>query len=232
MVGEIYSWTTKNGYTVSPLLHGARTSYLISHNHKHVLVDVGTKNKYQELKDKLNYCLNGDKLNYLILTHTHFDHVQNTSSIKEDFEPLIIVNKKEADDLSEGKNHLAKGYDLFTKFILLFEHPIFVGYDGVKADILVDKDNFKVDDLNIKIILTPGHTIGSMSVIVDNEIALCGDTIFGAFKNSIMPPFVNDRGEIVKSWEKLVNTPCRMFFPGHGHRVDRQVILNEISKRK
>lgn len=231
MVEKILSFTSKNNYLISPLLHGSRSSYLISHNHKHVLVDVGTKNKYAELKDKLNYSLNGDKLDYLILTHTHFDHVQNTANIKRDFNPLIILNKNEASNLREGKNHLAKGRDLIAKFVLLFEHPIFVGYEGVNPDILMDTDYFKLDDLNIKIIFTPGHTIGSISVIVDDEIAICGDAVCGVSKRTIMPPFVNDMDEMIRSWEKLLSTNCDVFLPGHGHRVTREKIKKEIKRR-
>jgi hydroxyacylglutathione hydrolase len=45
---------------------------------------------------------------------------------------------------------------------------------------------------NAYIIHTPGHTIGSMTVVIDDEIAIVGDSMFGIFKWSVLPPYAND----------------------------------------
>ncbi|MDT8393214.1 MAG: hypothetical protein RQ761_05190 [Bacteroidales bacterium] len=70
-------------------------------------------------------------------------------------------------------------------------------------------------------------TADSLSVIVDNEIAIVGDALFGISRRSVMPPFANDRALMVKSWHKLLETGCNIFLPGHGSEVDR--ILLEYS---
>ncbi|NJK93883.1 MAG: hypothetical protein HC905_02195 [Bacteroidales bacterium] len=106
-------------------------------------------------------------------------------------------------------------------------------YEPCKAHILVDS----VLDLNVtgfkaQIISTPGHTKGCMSVIINDEIALVGDVMFGVFKGSVMPPFGNDVRQIVQSWEKLLETNCSVFLPSHGSANSRELVLREFNKRK
>jgi glyoxylase-like metal-dependent hydrolase (beta-lactamase superfamily II) len=69
---------------------------------------------------------------------------------------------------------------------------------------------------HIELMHTPGHTKGCLSVIVDNELAIVGDAMFGVFPGSIFPPYGNDVRQMVESWEKLLETSCRLFIPAHG----------------
>ena len=93
---------------------------------------------------------NNLKLKYIILTHYHSDHTRDTLRIKESYPNVKIISSK-----SDGKNM------------------------GFKVDLYVsDNDELKVGDINLKFILTPGHTQGGICVIVDNEAILTGDTLF------------------------------------------------------
>ena len=82
----------------------------------------------------------------------------------------------------------------------------------------------------IKMIKTEGHSSGSISVIVDNEIAIVGDAIFGVFKNSVFPPYADNPIEMIKSWRMLLDTDCDTFLPGHGKEVKRELIQKEYYK--
>ncbi|MBF0274090.1 MAG: MBL fold metallo-hydrolase [Nitrospinae bacterium] len=51
--------------------------------------------------------------------------------------------------------------------------------ERIGADIYpVDNETFQVGEINVQIIHTPGHTPGGISIIVNNELFFCGDTIF------------------------------------------------------
>ncbi len=105
------------------------------------------------------------------------------------------------------------------------------GYKPFIPDILLDEEFDLMDyDLNIKLIKTEGHSSGSISVIVDNEIAIVGDAIFGVFKNSVFPPYADKIEEMVESWDKLLNTDCNIFLPGHGKEVKRELLQKEYDK--
>jgi hypothetical protein len=69
-------------------------------------------------------------------------------------------------------------------------------------------------------------------VIVNGELALVGDAMFGVFRNSIFPPFADDVPQMVKSWGKLLDTGCSLFLPSHGSANSRALVEREYTKRR
>ena len=94
-----------------------------------------------------------------------------------------------------------------------------------EPDILIsgDYDLNSTDNL-INIIETSGHSEDSISILIDNEIAIVGDVMFGVFKNSIFPPYADNTGKMIKSWDRLLNTKCSIFLPGHGNEIKRELL--------
>jgi len=78
---------------------------------------------------------------------------------------------------------------------------------------------------------TPGHTPGSISVIIDNEIAIVGDTMFGVFWWSVYPPFASNPDKLIDSWEKLLETRCRIFLPSHGSANKRSLVEKDFGRK-
>ena len=81
------------------------------------------------------------------------------------------------------------------------------------------------------ILHTPGHSPGSLSVIIDEEVAFVGDTMFGIFKGSVFPPFAEDVNRMINSWGKLLKTGCSVFIPSHGSANNRSLVQKEYDKR-
>lgn len=75
----MFVWKTKNGFKVKLFKIGITNCYLINYNNINILVDSGPKRFYKKIISLLKTNLaEGETLNYLVLTHTHFDHSQNT----------------------------------------------------------------------------------------------------------------------------------------------------------
>ena len=105
-------------------------------------------------------------------------------------------------------------------------------YEPCKHDISVDSCfDLKDFGFNAYLLHTPGHTTGSMSLIIDDEIAIVGDCMFGVFKWSILPPFADDSEQLIKSWGKLLSTNCSTFLPSHGTANKRLLVEAEFKKR-
>ena len=79
---------------------------------------------------------------------------------------------------------------------------------------------------------TPGHTSGSVSVIIDDEIALVGDTMFGIFRSSVFPPFADNIPELIRSWKSLLETECSLFLPSHGREKTREELNTCLNEKK
>lgn len=145
IVGEIYT----NCY----LVQDERTGKLL-------VVDPGAMSL--ELIDEIN--ARGGELEYILLTHGHFDHITFTAQLKKMFSPKVCASKLE------------------EKFIMdSFKDPSIahnIKIDPFTVDQwLNDGDTLIFGDSLITFMSTPGHTEGSGMFIIDNTI-FSGDTIF------------------------------------------------------
>lgn len=102
---------------------------------------------------------NNIKINFIIQTHTHFDHVLGL----EYFKNLYDVNVYASEDSKEIAND--KDYNL------AYSYDVNVPIDNYL------KDGVVFSKYNILAIKTPGHTLDSMSYKV-GDVLFSGDTLF------------------------------------------------------
>jgi len=130
------------------------------------------------------------KLKYIILTHYHSDHTGDTCRLKESFPNVKIISSK-----FDGENM------------------------GFNVDEYVsDNDKLKVGYVNLKIILTPGHTQGGICIIVDNQAILTGDTLFIGDCGRTDLPGGNFEQMFNTLQEKIKPLPDNLIlYPGHDY---------------
>ncbi len=229
------SWKTKSGYEIFKVLSGRSNSYLIVAKEYNILVDTGMSSAYRNLTNNINLLkLTNKKVDYLILTHTHFDHCQNAARIKKHYGCKIIVSKEEKQYAETGYTPVPLGTIALTKYITRIGAKLDIKrleHETFTPDILVDEYfDFQESDLDIKIIKSDGHSSGSISVLLENEIGIVGDAMFGIFKNSVFPPFADNEPDMIISWNKLLSTGCDIFLPGHGKEIKRDLLQKEYYK--
>lgn len=229
------SWETKSGIEIIKLLAGRSNVFLLSRAGKNILVDTSPANRWKKLDRRLT-AMGLDRVEALILTHTHYDHGGSAARIQEKYKAKVIVHRSEGPFLARGEGVVPHGTNrlgrllidgIGKKFAPKLECP------PCRPDVLVDGGLTLADyGFNARIIDTPGHSPGSQSVIVDDEIALVGDAMFGVFPWSVFPPFASDARQMVASWGKLLATNCRLFLPSHGTANSRQLVQKDFAKRK
>jgi len=127
------------------------------------------------------------KLKYIVLTHYHFDHTLGAEKLKEKTQAKILAGK---------------GEEKFIKF------PVDL--------LLKDGDEIKFGKDSLKVVLTPGHTKGSICLL-GKDVIFTGDTLF---ENGV------GRTDLPGGSEKdLKNSLFKIFqlmkegmivYPGHG----------------
>ena len=206
---------TKSGYKVIRLLSGRSNAFLLTNGDKNLLIDTSVSRLWEKLLKQLEN-LNIKHIDYLILTHAHFDHAGNANKINEKFKSTVLIHKEEAGYLQNGDNILPDGTTFVTRAIVAvlgarFFHKF--RYEPCTPDIIVD-DAYNLNELgfNAFLLATPGHTCGSMSLIIDNELALVGDAMFGVFSGSVFPPYAQDIDLMIKSWGETVRNQLSGIF--------------------
>ncbi len=228
------SWITSNGSKIVQVLSRRSNVFILKNNVSTALIDTGPEFMWKTLLKKLNQ-IRVNQINLIILTHSHFDHAANANKIKEKYNAQVVIHNSEAAYLLAGTNILPAGTNPISKLLVRVFAKQFISiakYKPCHPDILVD-DFFDLSSygFNAFLIHTPGHTEGSISIIIDNELAIVGDTMFGVFPWTIFPPFAIDTVQLVKSWEKLLNTKCRVFLPSHGFANKRSLVEKDLAKR-
>ncbi len=104
-------------------------------------------------------------LQYILLTHGHFDHILGVNEFKKNHpEAKVVIHKEDAAFLTDT----------------VLSHSMMHGLtqEPITADVLVeDGDVLPFDDTGFKVVHTPGHTRGSVVYLLD-DLMFSGDTLF------------------------------------------------------
>lgn len=107
----------------------------------------------------------GANLKYVLLTHGHFDHVLGVNETKSKYNDCKIL-------MHEGDQYLLDTMDRFVQNFGIEDVDI-QKVDGY----LNENEIIKLGDTEIKVIHTPGHTPGSVCLLVNDKL-FTGDTVF------------------------------------------------------
>lgn len=144
---------------------------------------------------------NSVKVNFIILTHGHFDHTGGVNSIKSALNIPVFINIKD-DYLISGDSKGSKSLPVSKK---------------VDIDRYVeDGDTIKYGSEILKIIETPGHTPGSITVSAGG-VLFTGDTLFeGSVGRTDLPggSYEQIKASILQKIFTFPDGTCA--YPGHG----------------
>lgn len=214
---------------------GTSNCYIIKTGNGCIMIDAGGKKKTKKfIKFLKKHSIDPKDIKYIIVTHTHYDHVGSLKEISNILDAKIVVHENESSYLRKGFTKFPKGTLWITKLISNLGNRYFqnIGeYDPVEADIKITGEYILSDfDVQVKIFHTPGHTLGSICVAVDNKELFAGDTLFNMFFSSTFPPFANNWKQMMKSWEFLISEGYQRFYPGHGKPFSKEKLNMSYKK--
>lgn len=229
------TWQTKSGYKIIRVLTGGGYVFLLTNGIKNILIDTSLERSWKKL-DKRLQSLKINYIDFVILTHTHYDHGANVFLLKNKYGAKILVHRDEAEFIINGLNKFPNGTNALTRFFIKNMANKFAArfnFPPCNCDILINT-KFELNEFGFDayILPTPGHSIGSISIIIDNEIALTGDALLRVFKWFVLPPFADDVKQMICSWKTLLDTGCTLFIPAHGTAIPKALLQKHFDKRQ
>jgi glyoxylase-like metal-dependent hydrolase (beta-lactamase superfamily II) len=208
-------------------------AYLIKGDNGNILVDTCRWKHPRKILQTIKIAgLSPEDITLIILTHIHFDHVAGTAELKSICNAPVMVHSKEAYLLEKGLTNLPAGANPFSQWLSNIGNKYFpfIGkFPPSKADILVDGKydliQFGIDGY---VLPTPGHTEGSISLILYAGEAVVGDCCIYAIEDFVLPPFANDLPLLLKTWNNFLELGCHTFWPGHGKPIPEALIKSSI----
>ena len=146
------------------------------------------------------------KLEYILYTHCHADHIAAINDVKNHFKDAKIVGS-----LTESKN--------INNPQITQEAGFGLKLDEIHTDIkVVHHDKIKLGNIEFTVIFTPGHTSGGISIYTkEHKSVFTGDTLFVRGYGRTDLPTGNGK-LIFMSLRKLLKLPNETkVYPGHGN---------------
>ena len=141
-------------------------------------------------------------INYIINTHGHPDHIGANRKIKEYTNAPILIHQYDAPMLTKSESVLPLIFPLESS--------------SPPADTFIkDGDLIECAGMKLKVLHTPGHTPGGISLLIDDSI-FTGDTLFsGSIGRSDLPG--GSQEVLLNSIKKILSLDENLIiYPGHG----------------
>ena len=157
---------------IIPFQSGINTCYIIR-DRAAILFDGGSFNKVGEFPKALSkHNMEADEIKLIVLSHGDFDHVGGAKELKELTGADIAIHENDRKNLEEGIFHWPQGVTPWGRLTHSLFSPILrkrIVTQAVKADLVLGDNEQSLAEFGVdgKIIFTPGHTAGSVSVLLD-----------------------------------------------------------------
>lgn len=177
-----------------------------------------------------------DEIQLLILTHGHWDHIGSAAEIKDLTGAKVLMHTKERVWLETPKKEMPPGVTAWGKTMSVLVSWLmlpFIRITPTEVDIEIKESEYSLEDYGIagKILYTPGHTAGSISVLLDSGEAFVGDLAMNMFPLRLspgLPIFAEDMPGVLDSWEMLVKEGAKTVYPSHGPSFSIDVIREAL----
>ena len=197
-----------------------------------ILIDGGFPHKLANFKDGLAKALiQPEEIKLIILTHGHWDHIGSARDIKQLTGARVLMHGKDMHYLAEVKQTSPTGLTPWGKVMSVPLNLItsFIHIPTFEVDIVAGDEELSLSEFGISgwLIYTPGHTWGSVSILLDSGEVFVGCLAMNLFPLRLNPglPIFGDDIQLVKnSWKKLLEMGAKTVYPAHGEPFPAQVM--------
>jgi len=174
------------------------------------------------------------EINLIIITHNHLDHVGGLPELRKLTTAKVAAHKA---DISEGELPYPRVVQklLHIPPFSFFRHLVYAKPSEV--DIQLEGGETLSPLGGLKVIHTPGHTPGSISLFSpQNKLLIVGDALYNLYKNIRLPPkFVStDLPQAIDSIKRIAQLDFDVLCFGYGRPLtkDASAKVQDLIKKQ
>jgi glyoxylase-like metal-dependent hydrolase (beta-lactamase superfamily II) len=191
--------------------------YLLRLGDKAALIDAGSGRDHPQLRKHIAECLEPNvQLEYLLLTHCHFDHAGGAQAVRDEYGCRIVAHELDAIYLESGDNRVTAA----------------AWYGGRLEPFAVDirlqgkESTLSIGSGTVKAIHCPGHSPGSVAYTteIDGQLILFGQDIHGPIHSDLL----SDEKQYLDSLARLLNLQADLLLEGHFGIIETKEEVREF----
>jgi glyoxylase-like metal-dependent hydrolase (beta-lactamase superfamily II) len=178
--------------------------YLVRFGEKAAVIDAGCGQGHSRLKKNIAECLPPDvQLEYLLLTHCHFDHTGGAEAVRKEFGCRIVAHELDAVYLEAGDREVTAASWYGARL-----EPL-----TVDVKLRGEESTLEIGSGRVTAMHWPGHSPGSVvyTANMDGQLVLFGQDVHGP----IHPALLSDEEQYQASLKKLVALDADLLLEGH-----------------
>lgn len=206
--------------------HKGDSAFLIDDGKTSILYDSGFGFTGYAVAENVKKILGERKLDYIFLTHSHYDHALGSAYVLEYWNDATVVAGAYAADIfsRDGAKKLMRELDgKFAAECGVGEYE-FLG-DKLRVDIKVqDGDIIKAGDMTFEALALPGHTKCSFGFYCKDEKLLLSSETLGVYdgEETVIPSFLVGYGMSLESMEKIKKYDINKILIPHVGVIDEE----------
>jgi glyoxylase-like metal-dependent hydrolase (beta-lactamase superfamily II) len=216
--------------TVVPIPLGITKAFLVK-DREAILVDTGCPNDENRILAALD--MEGVKpadIRLILHTHGHYDHCGSTAKLKEVIPAPAAIHRDDVHLIEKGTSDPLIPIAFGARLVRLISYRSFL---PVKPDLVIEEE-MPLDAFGVsgRILFTPGHTAGSISLLLGGGQAIAGDLMVGGYLAGHLFPgrpgyhyFADDLTTLHRSIQKLLASGANTVFVAHGGPLARDAIM-------
>ncbi len=189
-----------------------------------VLVDAGVPRKARAFARALaRLGVVPAEVRLMVMTHGHFDHVGSAAAIAAMTGAPVAMREPDRGWLERGEVALPPGATRWGRTLRLALRPFepLARIEPAAVEIAIGDEGLDLAAFGVagRVIPTPGHTAGSVSVLLPGGEAFVGDLAMNGLpmrRGPGLPVFADDLELVRAGWRTLLDAGARTIFPAHG----------------